>query len=117
MLQWSSLPPLDLSPRPYRHTGRPGACYTERQRSGLPAQSTSVSPSFAGAPCPKAKCGMVEDDNTDGPFTIRAANPRLNPPEVIEVCRSKSAMQTRAGDLYRAGYEVEVVKPRPRKGS
>ena len=58
---------------------------------------------------------MVEDDNTDGPFTIRAANPRLDPPEVVEVCHSKAAMQTRAGDLYRAGYEVEVVKPRPRK--
>ena len=69
------------------------------------------STSFAGAPCPKAKCGMVEDDNTDGPFTIRAANLRLDPPEVVEVCHSKSAMQTRAADLYRAGYEVEVVKP------
>ena len=59
---------------------------------------------------------MVEDDNTDGPFTIRAANLRLDPPEVVEVCHSKSAMQTRAAELYRAGYEVEVVKPRPRKG-
>jgi len=58
---------------------------------------------------------MVEDDNTDGPFTIRAANPRLDPPEVIEVCHSKSAMPTRAADLYRAGYEIEVVKPRAQR--
>jgi hypothetical protein len=55
---------------------------------------------------------MVED----GPFTIRAANPKLDPPEVIEVCQSKSAMQTRAAELYRAGYEVEVIKPRACKG-
>ena len=59
--------------------------------------------------------GMVEDD-PEGPFTIRAANPKLDPPEVVEVCHSKSAMQTRAANLYRAGYEVEVVKPRARKG-
>ena len=58
---------------------------------------------------------MVEH-NIDGPFTIRATNRKLDPPEVLEVCHSKSAMQTRAGDLYRAGYEVEVVKPRARKG-
>ena len=53
---------------------------------------------------------MVEDDPA-GPFTVRATNPRLDPPEVIEVCHSKSAMQTRAGRLYQAGYEVEVIKP------
>ena len=58
---------------------------------------------------------MVEDD-TEGPYTIRATNPKLDPPEVIEVRYSKSAMQTRASYLYREGYEVEVVKPRPRKG-
>jgi hypothetical protein len=58
---------------------------------------------------------MVEDDAA-GPFTVRATNPKLDPPEVIEVCHSKSAMQTRAGRLYQAGYEVEVIKPRPRKG-
>jgi len=53
---------------------------------------------------------MVEDDPA-GPFTVRATNPKLDPPEVIEVCHSKSAMQTRAGRLYKAGYEVEVIKP------
>jgi hypothetical protein len=58
---------------------------------------------------------MVEDDPT-GPFTVRATNPKLDPPEVIEVCHSKAAMQTRAGRLYQAAYEVEVIKPRPRNG-
>jgi hypothetical protein len=28
----------------------------------------------------------------------------------------KAAMQTRAGRLYQAAYEVEVIKPRPRNG-
>jgi len=54
---------------------------------------------------------MVKDD-PEGPYTIRANNPRFDPPEVIEVCHSKAAMQTRAAELYRAGYEVEVVKLR-----
>jgi hypothetical protein len=54
---------------------------------------------------------MVKDDS-EGPYTIRVSNPKFDPPEVIEVCHSKAAMQTRAAELYRAGYEVEVVKPR-----
>jgi hypothetical protein len=58
---------------------------------------------------------MVKED-TEDPYTVRATNPKLDPPEVIEVCHSKSAMQARASNLYRAGYEVEVIKPRPRKG-
>ena len=46
---------------------------------------------------------MVEDD-TEGRTPIRATNPKLDPPEVIEVRYSKSALQTRAGYLYREGY-------------
>ena len=50
------------------------------------------------------------------PYTIRAANPKFDPPELIEVCLSKAAMQAQAAELYRTGYEVEVVNPRPSKG-
>ena len=64
---------------------------------------------------PRQDAGMVEDDPA-GPFTVRATNPKLDPPEVIEVCHSKSAMQTRAGRLYQAGYEVEVDQAPPAQG-
>ena len=73
---------------------------------------TWTSPSVPDVPCGTSRLqtcpsrakmrGMVKDD-PEGPYTIRATNPKLDPPEVIEVCHSKAAMQMRAANLYRAG--------------
>ena len=47
-----------------------------------------------------------------GTYSVRATNPKLNPPIVVESCPTSAAMEIRAGQLYLAGYDVEVIHSR-----
>jgi hypothetical protein len=57
---------------------------------------------------------MVEETSTDT-HTVRAKNPKLEPPEIVAVRPTVAAVQLLAARLYLAGYDVEVVHGRLRR--
>jgi hypothetical protein len=68
-------------------------------------------------PAGLANCHSLGMDRDDSPRTyiVRAINPKLEPPGVEEYFPTAEAADTRANQLFAAGYDVAVIYSRAHK--